>query len=62
MKLRSEARPLQVGDFMSSPVVTVNPSTDFVDAIQLMISKGIGNLVVADGEIVTGVITERELL
>jgi CBS domain-containing protein len=47
---------------MSSPVVTVNPDTDFVNAIQIMITKGIGNLVVADGELVTGVITERELL
>lgn len=62
MKLRSEVRPLKVGDFMSSPVVTVNPDMDFVDAIQVMMTKGIGNLVVADGELVTGVVTERELL
>lgn len=62
MKQRTEEKPLKVGDFMSSPVVTVHPEMNFVDAVQLMTVKGIGNLVVAEGERVDGIITERELL
>ncbi len=53
---------MKVGDFMSSPVVAVRPDTNFVDAVQMMILKGIGNLVVVEGEKVDGIITERELL
>ncbi|HEX2013981.1 MAG TPA: CBS domain-containing protein [Nitrososphaera sp.] len=62
MKQQVEERHLRVGNFMSSPVVTVRPETAFVDAIRMMILKGIGNLVVAEGERVDGIITERELL
>jgi CBS domain-containing protein len=62
MKQQAEERHMKVGDFMSSPVVTVQPDTDFVDAVQMMILKGIGNLAVVEGEKVDGIITERELL
>jgi CBS domain-containing protein len=62
MKQQAEEQHLKVGDFMSSPVVTVGPGTNFVDAVQMMILKGIGNLAVAEGDKVQGVITERELL
>ena len=62
MKQQAEERHLKVGDFMSSPVVTVRPDTNFVDAVQMMILKGIGNLAVIEGEMVDGIITERELL
>lgn len=62
MKLQAEERHLKVDDFMSSPVVEVRPETNFVDAVQIMILKGIGNLVVVEGERVAGIITERELL
>lgn len=51
-----------VGSFMSSPVVWVGPDDSFLDAVQTMILRGIGNLAVMDGERVLGVITERELL
>lgn len=62
MKQRAEEKHLKVGDFMSSPVLTAEPDTSFLDAAQLMTAKGIGNLVVAKGERVDGIITERELL
>jgi CBS domain-containing protein len=62
MKQQAEGRHMKVGDFMSSPVVTVRPDTNFVDAVQMMILKGIGNLAVVEGEKVDGIITERELL
>lgn len=62
MKQQAEERHLKVGDFMSSPVVAVRPDTNFVDAVQMMILKRIGNLAVVEGEKVAGIITERELL
>ena len=62
MKQRSVKRNREVGTFMSSPVIAVGPDTSFVDAVQMMILKGIGNLAVVDGERVFGIITERELL
>ena len=62
MEQQAEEHHLKVGDFMSSPVVTARPDTNFVDAVQMMILKGIGNLVVVEGEKVDGIITERELL
>lgn len=55
-------RQSKVANFMSSPVITVQPETTFVDAVQVMILRGIGNLAVVEGDIVHGVITERELL
>lgn len=62
MKQRTVKRVHNVGSFMSSPVVAVGPDTSFVDAVQVMILRGIGNLAVVDSERVLGVITERELL
>ncbi len=62
MKQEAEERYLKVGNFMSSPVVTVGPETNFVDAVKIMILKGIGNLAVVEDGRVAGVITERELL
>lgn len=51
-----------VGNFMSSPVVTVASHADLVDAVSVMTLRNIGNVVVVeDGEPV-GVLTERELL
>lgn len=61
MKLQVEHK-LKVGNYMSSPVATVDPEMNFEDAVQIMLIRGIGNLAVVDGEKVEGVITERELL
>lgn len=62
MTLKTEERQLNVVDFMSSPVIAVSSETNFMDAIQLMASKLIGNIVVKDNENVSGIITEREIL
>lgn len=61
MKLQSDYQP-KVGEFMSSPVITAHPDTRFSDAIHTMLLKGIGNVVVTDGEKVVGILTEREML
>lgn len=47
---------------MSSPVVSVGPDTEVVDAFELMNTNGIRRLpVVEDGRLV-GIVTERDLL
>lgn len=55
-------REQKVGGFMSSPVISVGPETSLVDAVEMMILRGVGNLVVLDAEKVLGIITEREFL
>jgi CBS domain-containing protein len=62
MKMQTDYQLLKVGDFMSSPVITVHPDTRFSDAVQTMLLKGIGNIVVMEGANVTGILTEREML
>ncbi len=63
MTPRTEEKQLRVADFMSSPVVSVSSETNFVRAIQLLVGKRIGNVVVIDNEKkVSGIITEREML
>jgi len=63
MKLKTQyKKELKVAKFMSSPVVTARPDMPLTDAVQLMLSNSIGNLVVVDGEKVLGILTEREFL
>lgn len=62
MKLQTDYHHPKVGEFMSSPVITAHPDTRFSDAIHTMLLKGIGNVVVTDGEKVVGILTEREML
>jgi CBS domain-containing protein len=54
--------PPGVKDFMSSPVITAHPDTSFSDAVRTMLLKGIGSVVVTEGEKVFGILTEREIL
>lgn len=54
--------PPRVGDFMSSPVITAHPDTSFSHAVRTMLLKGIGSVVVTEGEKAFGILTEREML
>jgi CBS domain-containing protein len=51
-----------VGNFMSSPVITVASHADLVDAVSVMTLRNIGNVVVVEDGGPVGVLTERELL
>jgi CBS domain-containing protein len=42
--------------------ITVRKDTVLKDAIQLMVSKGVGCLIVADGNKIEGILTERDAL
>jgi len=43
-------------------VVTIRKDTTLKDALQLMVSKGVGCLIVAENDSVLGIITERDAM
>lgn len=47
-------------DAKGRQVISVAPDTSVLDAIKLMAEKGIGSLVVLDGEELAGIVTERD--
>ncbi|MFH1789202.1 MAG: CBS domain-containing protein [Candidatus Altiarchaeota archaeon] len=49
-------------DIMSSPVVTVEVASSVREAAKLMASRGIGCVIVKQGDNVAGILTERDLL
>jgi Zn-dependent protease len=53
---------VRVRDIMTRRVVTVTPDTDAVKALNLMIQKKISRLVVTDGSLVVGIVTQRDFL
>ncbi|MFV0132740.1 CBS domain-containing protein [Streptomyces sp. HMX87] len=50
-----------VRDVMTPGVVAVRPDASLVEAAQLMRSQNIGDVVVADGQRVVGVLTDRDI-
>ena len=54
--------PSNVGDAMSSPVITVDEETNVRDSAMLMADKGIGSLIVlGDGKPI-GIVTKRDVI
>ncbi|HEX9994290.1 MAG TPA: citrate synthase [Acidimicrobiales bacterium] len=51
-----------VGELMSAPVVTATPSDTVAAAAARMAERTVGSVIVVDGEAVTGILTERDLL
>lgn len=52
----------RLGDVMTSPVVSAEPSQQIVDAFELMNAKNVRRLPVVDGGKLVGIVTERDLL
>ncbi|MET8243672.1 CBS domain-containing protein [Streptomyces sp. NPDC005202] len=50
-----------VRDVMTPGIVAVRPDASLVEAAQLMRDQGIGDVVVADGQEVVGVLTDRDI-
>jgi CBS domain-containing protein len=50
-----------VKDVMTPGVVAVRPDASLVEAAQLMRSQNIGDVVVADGQEIVGVLTDRDI-
>lgn len=49
-------------EIMSSPIITVKPSTDVIKASEIMVKSGIRRLAVTDEEKIIGIITDRDIL
>ena len=53
---------MKVSQYMSQPVLSIAPKTDFHGAYELMVSRGIHHLPVVDGDKLLGIVGERDLL
>jgi len=53
---------LKVADYMSPKPLVVRNDSSFIDAVQIMADKGIGNLVVEKHRKPIGILTERQIL
>ena len=53
---------LLVANYMTPYPISVNPDVTFDDAIGFMARKGFGNLIVSEGTLPVGILTEREIL
>jgi len=54
--------PSNVGDAMSSPVITVDEKTNVRDSAMLMTDKGIGSLIVLEDGKPVGIVTKRDMI
>ncbi|MCH8306936.1 MAG: CBS domain-containing protein [Proteobacteria bacterium] len=50
----------QLLDSKGHDVLSIAPSASVLDAIKLMAEKGVGALIVMDGDAMTGIVTERD--
>jgi len=53
---------MQVKDVMNADVVTISPEKTIKEASEMMLSHGIGSLVVINGTQLSGIITERDII
>jgi acetoin utilization protein AcuB len=53
---------MKVSQYMSQPVLSIAPNTDFHVAYELMVSRGIHHLPVVDGDKLLGIVGERDVL
>ena len=53
---------MQVKDFMTSIIITADPSMPIADAARLMAADDIGSLVVTRGEVLVGLVTRKEII
>lgn len=51
-----------VGSLMSSPVRTVTPETSVREAGKVMLEHGIGSVIVADGDLIEGILTATDFV
>ncbi len=53
---------LPVANYMTPYPISVNPDVSFSDAVNFMADRGFGNLIVSNGTIPQGILTEREIV
>ena len=59
---KKNSASLQIKDIMTTPVITITPGRDAVDAFKIMAKHGIGRLVVTENNHVQGIISRSDLL
>jgi signal-transduction protein with cAMP-binding, CBS, and nucleotidyltransferase domain len=52
----------KVKDFMTKGALTIDKNKTVVEAAELMTQKGVGDIIVLDGEIPRGIVTERDFV
>jgi CBS domain-containing protein len=53
---------VSVADVMSSDLITVSPSASVIEAARTMSLRGAGSALVMDGDRVSGIFTERDIM
>lgn len=53
---------MQVREFMTSIIITADKDMPLVDAIRLMAAEEIGSLIVTSGDVLEGIVTERDAM
>lgn len=53
---------LPVANYMTPYPISVNPDVTFSEAVNFMAERGFGNLIVSDGTMPQGILTEREIV
>ena len=56
-----DPKTIKIRDVMSTPVISVSPEEDVVDAAQLMTRSGVRRLVVMKGNKLVGILTSDDL-
>jgi CBS domain-containing protein len=51
----------KISEIMSTPLITINPDEDMLDASNLMVEKNVRKLVVTKDEIIYGIITSKDI-
>lgn len=53
---------ITAGQIMSSPIIATKPSTNIIEAAEMMVKSDIRRLAVMEGDQIVGMITERDIL
>ena len=62
LELREAILDAEIGAIESPPAISVPPTMSIRDACRLMIDKRIGALLIAEGDHIVGIFTERDVL
>lgn len=62
--ISSDLKPGEVKaeDIMEAPLITIDPSSDMLDAMRIMVKNKIGHLPVVDGADLVGIVTVQDVL
>jgi CBS domain-containing protein len=66
IKFKTRSKPMTAGDVLrnkGSEVITISPDDSILEAIQTLVSKGVGSLLVVDElSNIVGILSERDVL